>query len=194
MASSTPAPASFNAAVASICPEIAITEGKIKTLTDQINSCDESNQKLAKDLKHLQTLNTIFRKVRKYSPYTGLASTMLFVSSTTLMSLPFLAIGGVGLLFSFIGCEYVPKLNNKVVDTFNSKQSALDIGIAEKQVMMSQRQGLESELAKMRKATDDIKEMNESLTPGTQKDIIDDDEFVSIRGVRLEKLKRFSQK
>jgi len=128
------------------------------------------------------------------APYTGFLSLVPFQVGTMSFSLPLIGVGAAIMLLSVAGCEIVPGINNRIVDQFESKRYELTSLVSQRQSMIKEKLGLEKELVTLRQSAHEIKDMGDGLNAGNSADIFDNDDFVSIRGIRLEKVKRLTER
>lgn len=150
------------------CYVLIYTEGKrkedrYKELTKEIEAETIKANDLENDLRSLHKKNKILVSIGKIAPYTGLLSTFLGFCAWPVY--PTLAMAGViGFVISFVGCEYVPRMNNQMVKAFKSKQGNLSIVVANRERMMKEKCDLETEIFKLRSTAKEVQKMYENAT------------------------------
>ncbi len=95
---------------------------------------------------------------------------------------------------SYAGREYIPRINNGVVCQFYLKSNELESLISQKKSLVKNKVTLEKELTELRKSAREITDMKNNLNPENTSSIVEEDDYVNIRGIRLEKVKPLSER
>jgi hypothetical protein len=181
--------------------QIVETEKEIKKIIQDIITNQKESHKASVEMTSLRRANKILITARKIAPYIGLLSGAMFFGGL-MTALNFS--GGIGLTLlgiglplmglSYAGREYIPRINNGVVCQFYLKSNELESLISQKKSLVKNKVTLEKELTELRKSAREITDMKNNLNPENTSSIVEEDDYVNIRGIRLEKVKPLSER